>query len=160
MHHPGNHVFYRPRPAGPPGYGIGRGYYDDMNYYYGHHHVSRSYVNGPRAPARGSRHNGKTEDRREDNHGLRAAMSNLTLEGPRNRPPAPMGPRMQNTGYMAKSLQNGVQLPLPPAKWIKPESGNNSTFRRHDKLPQKQVRQVYQVKTPKPQTPPDSQSTQ
>lgn len=161
MNHPGNHILYRPRPAGPPGYGIGRGYYDDMNYHYGQDHVSRLYMNGPRSPSeiRGSRHDGRAEDRGEDSHELRTALSNLTLEGHRNRPLAPMG-RMQNTGFITNSLQNGAQLPSPPVKWIKPETGNNNTFRRHNKSPQKQVRQVYQVKTPKPQTTPDSESTQ
>lgn len=149
--HPGNHMFNRPRPAGPTGYE--RGYYDDTNSHYLHHLRPRTIImNGPRSPYenRGNRYNVRAEDRlsyREDNHDLVTAMSNLTVDGSRSKALAQMRPRMQNNaGNMPNPqnnpVQNGVQLPSPPVKWI--------NFRQQETSPQNQFRQVYQVRSEKP----------
>ncbi|KAH9604723.1 hypothetical protein KSS87_018734 [Heliosperma pusillum] len=155
--HPGNPMSHRPRPAGPAGYE--RGYYDDSNYYYGqpsYHHGPRAAPNGPRAPydSRGDRYHGRPEDNRD----LRAAMSNLTMDGPRNRPQMLMRPRAQHN-----VVQNGNQLPSPPVEWInRPEAGNNMYYRQPEILPQQQQqhRQMYQVKTHGPHSSSDTGSTQ
>lgn len=155
QNHQGNHMVNRPRPAGPVGYE--RGYYDDSNYSYGHRHMPRPMSNGYRLPyePRGSRHMDRSSHR-DDDRDLGAAMSNLTLGGTRNRPPASMRPRMQNTGHMPMPMpnqqnnyvQNVGQLPSPPINWInRPEARNNMHFRQQETSPQKQVRQSYQVKT-------------
>ncbi|XP_010674890.1 5'-3' exoribonuclease 4 isoform X2 [Beta vulgaris subsp. vulgaris] len=146
--HPGNPLFNRPRPAGPSGYE--RGYYDDSNYYNGQHHMPRPMSNGHRPPyeSRGSRHNDRD---------LGAAMSNLTLGGIRNRPPAMMRSRNQNTGptpmpnQQNSYVQNVGQLPSPPMNWInRPEAGNNMHFRQQQMSSQKQLRPLYQAKTQRP----------
>ncbi|CAO2837124.1 unnamed protein product [Amaranthus hypochondriacus] len=154
--HPGNYMFNRPRPgpAGPAGYE--RGYYDDRNFY-GQHHMPRPMSNGyrPNEP-RGGRHNERLP--REDDRGLGAAMSNLSLGGAsRNRQPAHTRPRAQTAGLMHipvqhnNFVQNVGQLPSPPMNWInQPEDGNNKHFRQMETTVQKQVRQVYQAKTQRP----------
>ncbi|KAK9691790.1 hypothetical protein RND81_09G220400 [Saponaria officinalis] len=152
--HTGGHMFNRPRPAGPAGYE--RGFNDDTNYYYGQHNhqVPRPLPNGPRLPydPRGGRYNG-----REDDRDLRAAMSNLTMDGSRNRPYSPqvlMRPRAQNNFG-----QNLNQPPSPPVKWInRPEVGNNMYFRHQETLPHQpqQLRPTYQVRSQKPQTSADA----
>ncbi|KAL2942450.1 5'-3' exoribonuclease 4 [Bienertia sinuspersici] len=149
---PGNPMFNRPRPAGPAGYE--RGYYDDSNYNYGHHHMPRPLSTGYRLPyePRGSRY-------REGDRDLGAAMSNLTL---RNRPQAPMRPRMQNMpmpmqmpmplpNQQNQSVQNVGHLPSPPTNWInRPQAGNNMHFRQPETSPQKPVKHFYQVKPQRP----------
>ncbi|XP_021742305.1 5'-3' exoribonuclease 4-like [Chenopodium quinoa] len=152
--HPGSHMINRPRPAGPAGYE--RGYYDDNSYNYGHHHTPRPMANGHRMPyePRGSRHNDRLPHR-EDDRDLGAAMSNMTLGGIRNRPPALMRPRMQNSGPMHSQQNNFVQnmgpIPSPPINWInRPVAGNSMQFRQQETSPQKSQKQVYQMKTQRP----------
>ncbi|GAB4855417.1 5'-3' exoribonuclease 4 [Ancistrocladus abbreviatus] len=156
----GNLMFNRMRPAGHFGYARG---YDDMNHNYGHHNVPRPMMGISRSPPN-SRHNIRAQDRlpyKEDYRDLRAAMSTLTVDGV--RPPAPMRPRMPNTDHSPNAhIPYSSSLPTPPMKWInKPAAGNTNMYYRQQEtmtsgVCEKQVKQVYQVKTRGPKDPTDS----
>lgn len=161
-HLPGNYYLNRPRPAGPAGYE--RGYADDPNYYYGQSNNHLGLMNNPRYPfqsngVQGNQHNFRTQDRgqyQQQQRELSTGLSALTVEeNVRSRQPAVMAPRMPNPGYTqnlhSQFEQNTGPLPTPPNKWINKAAGDaGMQFRQQTVLRgvnEKQVKQVYQVKT-------------
>lgn len=156
---PGNHTFNRSRPAGPSSYD--RGYGGDPNYYYGHYDNQQGLMSNPRYPfpsngVQNNRQNFKTQDRGQY-HDLRTGISAVTIEeNVRSRPPAVIPPRMPNPGQTPnlhhQFEQNLGPLPSPPSKWInKAAMGDAGMCFRQETTPrganEKQVKQVYQVKT-------------
>ncbi|KAK9292256.1 hypothetical protein L1049_020220 [Liquidambar formosana] len=170
---PSNYTVNRTRPAGPSGYE--RGFSEDLSYYNGHYNNPRGIMGSPRFPPnpnqmQGNRQNFRTQDRftyQEETDNLRTGMSALKMEeSVRTRPQAVMSPRMPNSGHSPnlhnQFVQNVGPLPAPPPKWInKPAAVNGSTYHRQQDTAsvgsyEKQVRQVYQVKTRGPQNQSDS----
>ncbi|GMG99626.1 hypothetical protein Nepgr_001466 [Nepenthes gracilis] len=164
----GNHIVNRLRPSGPSGYE--RGYYDDINHYYGYHNANRlvGLSRFPPHDIRSNRHNTKAQywlSHKDDLRDIRVAMSSMTVDGVATRPPGPMRPRIPNTDHFPNMqnhfASNGRSLPAPPMKWIRPRSGNNSVHgQQQEEVHEKLVKQVYQVKNRGPEGPADSASRQ
>ncbi|KAL9379122.1 hypothetical protein Peur_027604 [Populus x canadensis] len=172
---PGNYTFYRPRPAGPAGYG--RGYRDDPNYHYAQHSNQQGLMSNPRYRSlsngvQSNPHNFRTQDRvqyHQQYHNLSTGVSALTVEeNIRSRAPAVISPRMPNPGN-TPSLQNQAEqntglLSSPPTNWINKTAaaGNTGMYFKQESTSirpnEKQVKQVYQVKTQVAQETPDIQA--
>ncbi|KAI9383147.1 hypothetical protein POPTR_013G035600v4 [Populus trichocarpa] len=171
---PGNYTFYRPRPAGPAGYG--RGYWDDPNYHYAQHSNQQGLMSNPRYRSlsngvQSNRHNFRTQDGvqyHQQYHNLSTGVSALTVEeNIRSRAPAVISPRMPNPGN-TPNLQNQAEqntglLSSPPTNWInKTAAGNTGMYFKQKSTSigpnEKQVKQVYQVKTQVAQETPDIQA--
>ena len=171
---PGNYTFYRPRPAGPAGYG--RGYWDDPNYHYAQHSNQQGLMSNPRYRSlsngvQSNRHNFRTQDGvqyHQQYHNLSTGVSALTVEeNIRSRAPAVISPRMPNPGntpnLQNQAGQNTGLLSSPPTNWInKTAAGNTGTYFKQESTSigpnEKQVKQVYQVKTQVAQETPDIQA--
>ncbi|XP_034917881.1 5'-3' exoribonuclease 4 [Populus alba] len=159
----GNYTFNRPRPAGPAGYG--RGYGDDPNYHYAHYNNQQGLMSNHMYPVssngvQGNRHNSRPQDRvqyHQQYHDLSTGVSALTLEENfRSRAPAVISPRIPNPGYTTNLYNqfehNTGPLPSPPTNWInKTAAGDAGMYFRQDTTSrgpnEKQLKQVYQVKT-------------
>ncbi|XP_061945907.1 5'-3' exoribonuclease 4-like [Populus nigra] len=171
---PGNYTFYRPRPAGPAGYG--RGYWDDPNYHYAQHSNQQGLMSNPRYRSlsngvQSNRHNFRTQDGvqyHQQYHNLSTGVSALTVEeNIRSRAPAVISPRMPNPGN-TPNLQNQAEqntglLSSPPTNWINKTAAGNTGMHFKQKSTsigpnEKQVKQVYQVKTQVAQETPDIQA--
>ncbi|KAJ6974511.1 5'-3' exoribonuclease 4-like [Populus alba x Populus x berolinensis] len=171
---PGNYTFYRPRPAGPAGYG--RGYRDDPNYHYAQHSNQQGLMSNPRYQSlsngvQSNRHNFRTQDRvqyYQQYHNLSSGVSALTVEeNIRSRAPAVISPRMPNPGntpiLQNQAEQNTGLLSSPPTNWInKTAAGNTGMYFKQESTSmgpnEKQVKQVYQAKTQVAQETPDIQA--
>ncbi|XP_043814711.1 5'-3' exoribonuclease 4 isoform X2 [Manihot esculenta] len=154
----GNPTVNRPRPAGPSGHE--RGYNEDPNYYYGHYNNQQATSNPGFPPISNgmpaNRHNFKTQDRvqyPEQYHDIRTGVSALTVEeNVRTRPPVVMLQRMPNTGNNSNMRhqveQNIGPLPSPPTNWILKAAGDTEMYFRQERgAVEKQMKQVYQVKS-------------
>ncbi|KAK2997952.1 hypothetical protein RJ639_026489, partial [Escallonia herrerae] len=146
----GNHVVYRPRPAGPSGYE--KGFFEDPNSFHGHHPrgvMDTPRFAGPHNEFQGNRLNFRAQERtlyEEQYNNLRNGMSNMAIEGAiRMRSPAVMALRMPNSGQVLNTrhqfVQNVAPPPSPPTRWISKFSAGNSGMN------EKQVKKVYQVKS-------------
>ncbi|KAK3020390.1 hypothetical protein RJ639_046123, partial [Escallonia herrerae] len=143
----GNHVVYRPRPAGPSGYE--KGFFEDPNSFHGHHPrgvMDTPRFAGPHNEFQGNRLNFRAQERtlyEEQYNNLRNGMSNMAIEGAiRTRSPAVMALRMPNSGQVLNTrhqfVQNVAPPPSPPTRWISKFSAGNSGMN------EKQVKKVYQ----------------
>ncbi|XP_077247795.1 exoribonuclease 4 [Tasmannia lanceolata] len=170
-----NNMTNRPRPAGPSGYE--RGFTQDQNYYHGYQN-HRAVLNSSRSSpsiseVQGNRQNPRGAHQRlppqEQYHNLGAGMSNLkNEEGARLRPQYGMAPRIPNAIYwqnQQQPIQNAGPPPWPPINWIDKPLINSAGiyFTPETVTPggyEKQMRKVYQVRSPAPQNPSDSSSQQ
>lgn len=144
-----NYNVNRPRPVGPSGYE--RGYNDDQNCYQGHYGNNNprgGMVSGPRfSNYSNQRQNFRTQDRsssfQDEFTSLRSGMSGLTIDetSVRTRPGVGSGHSPNSSRQQFMNNSNPSSLPAPPSKWISKAAGRQQESA-------KQVRLVYQVKSP------------
>lgn len=160
--YPSNHAPYRPRAAGPLGYEPR--FPKDPKYY----HAPEAIVRSPKPSYvsngyQGNRQNFKTQERfsyQDQYLNIGNGMSNLTIDGgARSRQHTTTPMRMPNPGQAPNLQQQFVQNigppPSPPSRWIS-RSTVGTTSMKQDK----QIKQVYQIKSRAPQNISDSGSQQ
>ncbi|KAL8117034.1 hypothetical protein AgCh_023282 [Apium graveolens] len=160
--YPSNHATYRPRAAGPLGYEPR--FSKDPNYY----HAPEGIVRSPKPSYasngyQGTRQNFKGQERfsyQDQCLNIGNGMSSLTMDGggrSRQHIAAPM--RMPNPGQSPNLQQQFVQNigppPSPPSRWISGSTVGTTSIKQ-----EKQVKQVYQIKSRTSQGIPDSISQQ
>lgn len=161
---PGN-TYDRPRQ------GNGNYYVDDAYYNYNYHTNQQGILNNSRNyPSTygvlGYQPNIRAQDKvryHEQYRDLRSGMSSLTLEeNSRGRYPAVMSPGVPNQGYgpnMQYPFEQSLGPPTPPTDWISSNmlGGNAGMYTRRETsgkgASEKQVKQVYQIKTRAAQDP-------
>lgn len=147
--HPNNNATYRPRAVGPLGYDPR--FSKDPVYY----HTPEGIVRSPKPSYasngyQGNKQNFKAQERfsyQEQYLNIGNGMSNLTIDGgARSQQNAVMPMRMPNPGQSPnvrqQFMQNVGPPPSPPSRWIA-RSTVGTTSMKQDK----QIKQVYQIKS-------------
>lgn len=160
--YPSNHATYRPRAAGPLGYETR--FSKDPNYYHAPEGIVRSPKPGYASNGyQGNRQNFKAQERssyQEQYLNIGNGMSSMTIDGgARSRQHATTPMRMPNPGQLPNLQQQFIENigppPAPPSRWISGSTVGTTSMKQD-----KQVKQVYQIKSRTSQVIPDSGSQQ